>query len=134
MTKTEINALSYLIVGAAIEVHRELGPGLLESIYEQAMEIELSGEGIEMVRQYAIPVTYKGTRLDQEYRIDLLVQDIIVVELKATKLILPVHKAQLLTYMKIMKKPKGLLINFNCSNISKTYVSLVNEYYANLPA
>jgi len=100
------------IIGAAIEVHRELGPGLLESIYEECLCRELATRGIPFHRQVPLPVTYKGVKLDCDFRVDLVVFDEVVVELKAVESILPVHEAQLLSYMKLLQKRYGLLINF----------------------
>lgn len=101
------------IIGAAIEVHRQMGPGLLESTYEECLCHELHLCGIRFTRQVELPVIYKGLKLDCGYRIDLLVEDTVVVELKAVEQLLPVHEAQLLTYLHLTKKPVGLLINFN---------------------
>jgi GxxExxY protein len=101
------------IIGAAIEVHRALGPGLLESAYEQCLCHELHIRGLPFQRQVDLPVSYKGLKLDCGYKIDLIVGDLVIVELKAVEKILPVHEAQLLTYMKLAAKPVGLLINFN---------------------
>jgi|SRR5690348_17144339 len=101
------------IIGAAIEVHKQLGPGLLESTYEECLCHELNLRGIQFQRQLDLPVLYKGLKLDCGYRLDLLVEDRVVVELKAVEQILPVHEAQLLTYLHLAHKPVGLLINFN---------------------
>jgi GxxExxY protein len=101
------------IIGAAIEVHRRLGPGLLESSYEQCMCYELSERGLKAVRQLSLPVRYKDVLLDAGYRIDLLVEDRVIVELKAQKELCDVDKAQLLTYLKLSGKKVGLLINFH---------------------
>ncbi|HEU5335840.1 MAG TPA: GxxExxY protein [Terriglobales bacterium] len=100
------------VIGAAIEVHRQLGPGLLESTYEECLCHELYLRGFRFKRQLELPVTYKGLKLDCGYRIDLLVEDTVVVELKAVEQLLPVHEAQLLTYLHLTKKSVGLLINF----------------------
>ena len=100
------------IIAAAIEVHRSLGPGLLESVYEECLCRELELRGIPFARQVAIPIEYKGVRSECGYRIDVLVQDEVVVEIKAMEAIHPVHQAQLLTYMKLSGKKVGLLINF----------------------
>lgn len=100
------------IIAAAIEAHRALGPGLLESVYEECLCCELELRGIPFARQVPIPVEYKGVRSECGYRIDLLVQDEVVVEIKAVEAIHPVHEAQLLTYMKLSGKRVGLLINF----------------------
>jgi len=101
------------IIGAAIEVHRHLGPGLLESAYEQCLCRELHLRGIEFRCQIDLPVLYKGLKLDCGYKIDLIVSEEIIVELKSVERILPIHEAQLLTYMELAAKPVGLLINFN---------------------
>ena len=113
-TRDELNKLSGEIIDAAMEVHREYGSGLLERTYEAALSRELYLRGISSVRQLACPVIYKGDVLDEEgYRIDLLVEDCVVVELKTVTELLPIHSAQLNTYMKLSGKSLGLLINFN---------------------
>jgi GxxExxY protein len=101
------------IVSSAIEVHRHLGPGLLESAYEECMCHELHLRGLRFQRQVPLPLIYKGLSLDCRYQIDLVVEDQVIVELKSIESILPVHQAQLLTYMKLARKNVGLLINFN---------------------
>jgi GxxExxY protein len=101
------------IIGCAIEVHRVLGPGLLESAYEECLAYELQKKGLMVKRQLPLPVIYKDIQLECGYKINLLVDDSVVVELKSVDEINPVHKAQILTYMKIADKPVGLLINFN---------------------
>jgi len=113
------------IIAAAIEVHRHLGPGLLESIYERAMQQELILRGLPFQCQVAVPITYKGVDLQADYRIDLLVNDAVVVELKAVEKILPVHEAQLLTYLRVTQKPVGLLINFNVPMLANGIVRRV---------
>lgn len=105
--------LTEQIIGSSIEVHRELGPGLLESAYEECLSQELSDRGIEFERQIELPILYKQKRIEATYRIDLLVEGAVVVELKSVKEVSPIHEAQLLTYMKLAKKRVGLLINFN---------------------
>ncbi len=107
------NELSEAVIGACIEVHRNIGPGLLESAYEQCLCRELSLRGIPFVCQLDLPVTYKGMLLNCGYKIDLLVDQRLVVELKSTEKILPIHEAQLLTYMRLGGWQIGLLINFN---------------------
>ncbi|MGA9406062.1 MAG: GxxExxY protein [Bacteroidota bacterium] len=109
----QINEYSGRIIGAAIEVHRCLGPGLLESAYEECLNYELVKGGLSVRRQEPVPVLYKEVRLEYGYRIDILVENLIVVELKAVDVLLPVHEAQILTYMKFARKKLGLLINFN---------------------
>jgi GxxExxY protein len=105
--------LSNKIIGCAIEVHKSLGPGLLESTYEQCLAYEFSNNDIRFELQKALPVEYKGIRLDCGYRIDILVENRIILELKAVEQLLPIHEAQLLTYMKLSNIKTGLLINFN---------------------
>ena len=105
--------LTGAIIGAAIEVHRALGPGLLESIYEAALCIELGERGIPFMRQFRVPATYKGRSLGV-YVVDLIVADRVVVEVKSVSTVLPVLEAQLITYMRLTQKRVGLLINFNC--------------------
>ncbi len=105
--------LSKQIVGAAIEVHKHLGPGLLESIYEQCLEIELKRLGVGFERQKKIPVIYKGQAIGEGFRADFIVENKIIIELKAVEKIIPLHEAQLLSYMKLSKIPLGLIMNFN---------------------
>ena len=112
-----INQLSSKIIGAAIEVHKILGPGLLESTYQQCLARELSLSGVAFKLEFPLPVEYKGVRLDCGYRIDLLVEDKLVVELKAVDEIRPIYRAQLLTYMKLAEIDTGLLINFNVERL-----------------
>jgi GxxExxY protein len=104
--------LTHRIIGCAIEVHRELGPGLIEATYEEALCIELANQGIPFVRQSGVPVYYKG-HLIGEHRPDLVVQDRVVVEVKSVERLIGVHQAQLLAYMRLLKKPVGLMLNFN---------------------
>jgi len=106
------NGLSNVIIGAAIEVHRALGPGLLESAYESCLAHELTLRGVSYQRQVRVPVFYKGCALDSAYQMDLLVEDRIIVELKCVETLLPVHEAQLLTYLRLTGKRIGLLLNF----------------------
>ena len=109
----EFDPLSRKVIGCAINVHRELGPGLLENAYEQCLAHELSLNGIACHLQKPIPVSYKGVNLDCGYRIDMLVDDRLIIELKSVERLLPIHEAQLLTYMRLAKLSVGLLINFN---------------------
>lgn len=110
----EFNQLSSKIIQAAIAVHKELGPGLLESVYQSCILIELEKLGIEAQSQVALPIIYRGQKLNgQGFRMDLLVEDTVVVELKSVKKVEAVHKKQLLTYLRLADKPLGLLINFN---------------------
>ena len=107
------NQVSDKIIGAAIEVHRELGPGLLENTYETCLAHELTLRGIPFERQMAINVNYKGVELDCGFRVDLFVDDLVVVELKAVEILVPIHTAQVLTYLKLTGCKLGLLLNFN---------------------
>lgn len=107
------DALTERIIGAAIQVHRELGPGLLESVYEICLYHELSLQGLQTERQKCIPVTYKGIQLDSGYRLDPVVENQVIVEIKSVATLLPVHAAQLLSYLKQNGGGRGLLINFN---------------------
>jgi GxxExxY protein len=132
MTKKEVTDLSYKIVGLAIKVHKELGLGLLESVYEKCLKYELEKNGYEVKQQFAVELKYDELVFDSNLRVDLLVNDCVVVELKSVEQLLPVHEAQLLTYMKILKRPQGLLINFNTTNITKELVPLVNDFFAEL--
>jgi GxxExxY protein len=108
----DVNKTTEAIIGAAIEVHRHLGPGLLESAYEECLCEELSLRGLTHTRQVALPVTYKGKKLEVGYRIDILVNNEVVVELKAVDAILPIHEAQTLTYMRLGGWKVGLILNF----------------------
>ena len=110
----ELNQLSSQIIKAAIAVHKELGPGLLESIYQSCMVIELKSMNMNVRAEVPLPVFYRGQKVNEDgFRLDLLVEDLIVVELKSVEKVQPVHKKQLLTYLRLAKKPLGLLINFN---------------------
>ncbi len=133
MTKREVTQLSYDITGCAIKVHKALGPGLLESVYEKCLKYELEKNGLHVLQQLVVPVVYDELVFDTDLRLDLLVNNCVVVELKAIENTLPVHEAQILTYMKLLKKPQGLLINFYTDNITKSMKPFVNEYFRNLP-
>jgi GxxExxY protein len=109
----ELNEITQKIIGCAIEVHKNLGPGLLESAYEECLSYELIKRGLNINRQKPTPVVYKEIKLECGYRIDILVENVVVVELKVVDEFNPVHEAQILTYMKFAKKTLGLLINFN---------------------
>ena len=132
LTQKQVNDLVYEIVGCAIEVHKYFGPGLLESVYEECFIYELRKKGMNVVSELEIPLEYKGKKLNNNLRIDVLVNDLIIVELKAVEAILPIHKAQLLTYLRLLNKPKGLLINFNCEKITSSMVPLVTEEFLKL--
>ena len=110
-----INQITQKIIGCAIEVHKILGPGLLESVYEECLAFELSSQRLLVERQVPMPVVYKNLELECGYRIDILVEDSVIIELKSIEKLIPVHEAQILTYMKLTSKEVGLLINFNVS-------------------
>jgi len=134
ITKKYLNELTYKIIGCAIEVHKQLGPGLLESVYEKCFLRELDLQGIPNKSQIWVPLEYKGLQLDTELRLDVLVEDILCVELKAQDGLLPIHDAVLLSYMQMLQKPKGILINFHCVNIFKEgQKTLVNNLFTLLP-
>jgi|SRR5579883_1682659 len=124
----EMDAITEQIIGAAIEVHRHLGPGLLESAYEQCLCFELSQLGLQFARQVDLPVSYKGVKLDCGYRLDLVVEGEVIVELKAVEELAPVHSAQLLTYLKLSGKKVGLLMNFNEPVLRRGLKRLVNDF------
>ena len=122
------NEITKGIIGAAVEVHRVLGPGLLESTYEACLAYELIQRGLKVERQKALPVTYKEVTLDCGYRIDLLVDDEVIVELKAVDKLTDVHKAQLLSYLKLSGLSLGLLMNFNVDVLVKGVQRVVNNF------
>ncbi|WP_258097917.1 GxxExxY protein [Marinoscillum pacificum] len=125
----EINDITNIIIGSAIKVHSELGPGLLESAYSECLAFELGEVGLKVEREKAMPVVYKGIQLECGYRIDLLLEDKVVVELKAVKGIEDVHLAQILTYLKLANCKIGLLINFNEYRVKDGIRRLINKYY-----
>ena len=134
MTKKYLNEITYQVVGCAIEVHKHLGPGLLESVYEKCFLKELNLRGISYQSQVWVPLQYKGLDINAELRLDVLVEDVLCVELKAQQGLLSVHDAILLSYMRMLQKPKGVLINFHCTNIFKEgQRTLVNNFFAELP-
>ena len=134
LTKKYLDELTYEIIGSAIEVHKTMGRGLLESVYHQCLKEELRHRKINFLTEMRIPVFYKGKMLDIDFRCDLFIERCVVVELKAVQEIIPAFEAQLLTYMKLLQSPKGLLINFNCSNIFREgQRTFVNEHFSLLP-
>ena len=134
ISQSYLDDLTYKIIGCAIEVHKQLGPGLLESVYEKCFIHELQLKGLKTQSQQRIPLNYKGLSLEADLRYDVLVEDLIIAELKSMDGILPIHEAVLLTYMKMLEKPKSVIINFNCTHIFKEgQKTMVNEIYASLP-
>ncbi len=129
-----INEIAYKAVGCAISVHREMGPGLLEKIYEECLCEELRYQGMAVSSQVRVPIIFKKKILKKRLRIDLMVEDSVIIECKSVSILMPIHQAQLLTYLKLAKKPKGLLINFNCLNIvNEGLIPLVTDLFAKLP-
>jgi GxxExxY protein len=125
--KEKLNGITEQIIAAAIEVHRALGPGLLESAYEACLAFELAERGLGVERQKGLPVTYRGVTVDCGYRIDLLVESAVVVELKAVERLEPIHEAQLLSYLKLSECKVGLLINFNVRMLKDGLRRMVND-------
>ncbi len=132
ITQKYINDLAYKIVGCAIEVHKHIGPGLLESVYQRCFIEELENSGLQVQSQLYVPITYKEKDLGGLLKLDLLINDLIIVEIKSVEVMIPLYNAQLLSYLKLTGKPKGLLINFNCENITQQMVPLVTEEFAKL--
>ena len=134
-TQTRLNELSYSVIGCAMEVHKFFGPGLLEENYEDCLTTELDLQGIAFERQVGVELIYKDQIMPKRYRLDLVVEGILIVELKAVKELLPIHEAQILTYLKLTKKPKGLLINFNTKFLQrgKSWITLVRRHFNELP-
>jgi GxxExxY protein len=134
MNKKIVDKLSYDVLGAAIEVHKTVGPGLLESVYHDCMKHELDLRGLRFASEFVVPVDNKGLTVSTDLRCDLFVEELLVVELKAVSAFVPIHQAQLLTYMKLLHAPKGLLLNFNAANIFRDgQRTLVNDIYRLLP-
>jgi len=122
------NQLSSKIIGAAIAVHKQLGPGLLESTYEICLEHELKSLGLQTRKQVALPVVYKDVKLNAGYRLDLIVNECIIVEIKAVDVLAPIHTAQVLTYLKLTDMKLGLLINFNTVKVTDGVKRIINGY------
>jgi len=123
----EVNELTRTIIGSAIRVHRELGPGLLESAYEGALAFELADQRLKVVRQKPIAVMYRGQDMGEGYRIDLFVEDQVIVELKTVDCLAPIHQAQLLSYLKLADCRVGLLVNFHTERLTDGVKRLVNN-------
>ncbi|WP_250255348.1 GxxExxY protein [Chryseobacterium sp. Marseille-Q3244] len=130
ITKKYLDDLTYEIIGSAIDVHKIMGGGLLESVYHECLKEELLYKKINFLTEMKVPMIYKGKTLNVDFRCDLFVENSIVVELKSVQEIIPIFEAQLLTYMKLLRCPKGIIINFHCSNIFKEgQKTFVNEYF-----
>jgi GxxExxY protein len=126
--KETLNKLTETIIGAAIAVHKELGPGLLESAYEACLVFELMERGLKVEKQKELPVIYRGIRIDCGYRLDILVEDLVIVELKAIEKLDRIHEAQLMSYLKLSGKHVGLLINFNVLQLVKGVKRVVMNF------
>lgn len=122
------NEISSKIIGACIEVHKQLGPGLLESSYEHCLVYELRNMGLEVRQQVALPIIYKEIKLDAGYRIDLIVQNKVIVEIKSVEILAPIHTAQILTYLKLKDLKLGLLVNFNSVKVIDGIKRVINGY------
>ena len=134
MNKKLVDKLSYDVLGAAIEVHKTIGPGMIESVYHDCMKHELSIRNIGFQTELVVPIDFKGMKLAADLKCDLFVEDLLVIELKAVSTLAPIHQAQLFTYMKLLNAPKGLLVNFNCVNLFRDgQKTLVNDIYRDLP-
>ncbi len=123
----DINELTYKVIGLAIEVHRELGPGLLESAYQECLLYELKNAGLHVEKEKSLPVVYKEVKLDHGYRIDLLVEKTLVIEIKTVECFTEVHQAQVLTYLKLGNYPVGLLMNFDSKILKNNIKRFINN-------
>ena len=133
MTQSEIDLLTYKINGACIEVHKTIGPGLLESVYQKCLEHEFKIRNISYQSQLNIPILYKGEEISCNFICDFLIEDLVVLEIKSVSHIIDIHRAQVLNYINLMKKPKGILINFNVKNIiNQGHETFVNDIYRKL--
>ncbi len=128
MDREQLNKLGSIILDASIEVHKQLGPGLLETVYELSLFKELRLRNLNVRRQVPVPVMYKGEDLNAEFKIDILVENEIIIELKAVETLLPVHSAQLLTYLRLTENKLGYLINFNVSKLIEGFNRIVNNF------
>jgi GxxExxY protein len=130
MQTRSLNDISYLIIQSAIQVHRELGPGLLESVYRACLSYELRQRSLAVIAEQLLPIRYRGVIIEGAYRLDLLVEDQVIVEVKAIEKVLPVHSAQLLSYLRLLNKPLGLLINFHVPVLIAGVDRVMNGHHA----
>lgn len=121
-----LNEISGEVIDSAIAIHRELGPGLLESVYEEVLAQELRSRSIQVEQQLEVPITYRGLRIEKGYQLDLLVEGLVIVEVKSVKELADIHKKQLLTYLRLQKRPLGLLLNFNVNLMKQGIVRIAN--------
>lgn len=126
--KEQLNKLTGIILDASIAVHKEMGPGLLESVYQQCLAKELNIRGVNFTMSVPVPLIYKGYLLNKDYVMDILVEDEIIIELKAVEGILPVHEAQIISYLKLAHKQLGVLINFNVPKLKEGFKRFVNNF------
>ncbi|WP_294960627.1 GxxExxY protein [uncultured Flavobacterium sp.] len=134
VTQKFLDELSFNVIGACIEVHKTIGRGLLESVYHECLKEELSHRKINFLTEIKVPLVYRNKELNTNLKCDLFIENRLVVELKAVSELNPLYEAQLMTYMKLLRAPKGILINFNCFNIFKEgQKTFVNEYFKLLP-
>lgn len=134
ITQKYLDELTFSVIGACIQVHQTIGRGLLESVYHECLKEELRHRKIDFLTEMKVPLVYKNKELNADLRCDLYVENCLVVELKAASEISPIHEAQLMTYMKLLKAPKGIIVNFNCFNIFREgQKTFVNEYFKLLP-
>lgn len=124
----EINELTFKVIGLALKIHRNVGPGLLESAYENALVYELKQAGLEVKQQLPLPFVYNDVKLDIGYRIDILVENLLILEVKSVETIAPVHFAQTLTYIRLSNMRLGLLINFNCTSLKENIHRIINGF------
>jgi|SRR5215467_6332045 len=130
----QLNEITEKIIGAAMKVHSAVGPGVLESVYRKCVEHELKKLGMEVQSEVKLPVMYDGLALESGYRLDLLVENRVVIELKCVDALLPIHKAQLLTYLQLANKPLGLLLNFNVVHMREGIKRVINNRYVSAAA
>ena len=128
MTREELNKISTIILDASITVHKEMGPGLLESIYVLCLVHELQKRGLQILTEVSIPLNYKGVSLSKDFRIDILVGSEIILEIKSVEILLPVHQAQIISYLKLAEKCLGFLINFNVPVLKEGFKRFVNNF------
>ena len=133
VTQKLVQKIAYAVMGCAIEVHKHLGPGLLESIYQSCLVYELRLQKFFVQEQVAVPVIYKGIQTRDPLRLDMLVNDLIIIEVKSVESLLPIHYAQTISYLKLSEKPKALLINFNATNLTQSSKPFVDAVFASLP-
>jgi len=126
--QARINSITEKVIGCAVEVHRALGPGLLESAYEECLCYELSQTGLKFQRQVELPIAYKGVNLDCGYRMDVVVEDSVIIEVKAVERLISIHEAQLLSYLKLYDKKVGLLLNFHVPVLKSGIKRVVNDF------